>query len=399
MLAALGLGFCSGLPFYLTGSTMQAWMKESGVDIGTIGLFALVGTPVALKFLWAPVFDRFTPLALGRRRGWMFLTQLALAAALVLMSRWNPDMPLGIFAVLAILVSFFSASQDIVIDAWRRESFTDRELGLASSLTINGYRAGMLVSSSGALLLSATMAWSAVYVIMGLIVAASSVFTFFAPEPKVDVPPPRNFQEAVVEPFVDYFKRPGAWLVLLFILCYKLGDNLASAMTMPLYLELGFTKPQIALVVKGLGIFGMITGGLLGGVLMLRWPLVRSLWIFGILQAVSTAGFAWLATQGASLPGLEGVIFFENFTAGMGTSAYAAYMGSITNRRFSATQYALLSSLMAVSRSFIAAPSGYLVKGLGWEGYFIFCAVIAIPGMLLLRYIPFHDSEPTPAKT
>jgi PAT family beta-lactamase induction signal transducer AmpG len=310
------------------------------------------------------------------------------------MSRWSPAMPLGIFAVLAILVSFFSASQDIVIDAWRRESFSDWELGLASSLTINGYRVGMLVSSSGALLLSATMAWSAVYVIMGLIVAASSVFTFFAPEPQVDAPPPRNFREAVVEPFIDYFKRPGAWIVLLFILCYKLGDNLASAMTMPMYLDLGFTKPQIAVVVKGLGIFGMITGGLLGGVLMLRWPLVRSLWIFGILQAVSTAGFAWLATQGPSLPALEAVIFFENFTAGMGTSAYAAYMGSVTNRRFSATQYALLSSLMAVSRSFIAAPSGYLVKGLGWQGYFIFCAVIAIPGMLLLRYIPFHDAEP-----
>jgi len=392
MLVAALMGFASGLPLLLTGSVLQAWMTEEGVDLGTIGLFALVGLPYTLKFLWAPLMDRYTPLAVGRRRGWLLLAQGGLIAALLLLSASEPAAsPLGV-AVAALLVTFFSASQDIVIDAYRREALADDEQGLGASLYVNGYRVGMLLASGGGLILADHLPFSQVYQLMAVFMLVGVVTTWFAPEPEAAEGTPRTLAEAVVHPFVEYFQRRDALLILLFILLYKIGDTMASHMTTPFYLDLGFSKTEIGAVVKLFGFWATVTGGLLGGVLILRLGVFRSLWWFGILQGVSTAGFAALALVGPSLAGLAAVIAFENLSGGMGTAAYIAYMASLTNKRFTATQYALLSSLMGIPRVIAATPTGFMAEGMGWVGFFVFCALIAIPGLLLLRWLHGRDT-------
>jgi PAT family beta-lactamase induction signal transducer AmpG len=387
MLGALVMGFSSGLPLLLTLSTMQAWLKQRGVDLGLIGLSSLLGLPYTLKFLWAPVFDRFTLPGLGRRRGWLLVTQLACAGAIGAMGVTDPVARPWLFTVFAFLVTFFSASQDIVIDSYRREILTDEELGLGSSLYVNGYRLALLISGGGALVLADRLSWPGVYAVMAALMSVGVGATLLSREPAVLAPPPRSFREAVVDPFVEYFGRPGAWTFLLFILLYKLGDSMASALTTPFYLDLGFSNSQIGAVVKGFGFAATLAGGFVGGLLILRLGIGRALWLFGILQAASTAGFVWLAYTGASLTGLSAVIATENFTGGMGTSAFVAFMASLTNKRFTATQYALLSSLMGVPRVLAAAPTGYLAKALGWPGFFIFCTIVAVPGLLLLTRV------------
>ncbi|MEJ2575910.1 MAG: AmpG family muropeptide MFS transporter [Gammaproteobacteria bacterium] len=387
MLVAALMGFASGLPLLLTGSVLQAWMTEEGVDLGTIGLFALVGLPYTLKFLWAPLMDRYTPLALGRRRGWLLLTQVGLIAALLLLAASEPAAsPLGV-AVAALLVTFFSASQDIVIDAYRREALADDEQGLGASLYVNGYRVGMLLASGGGLILADHLPFSQVYQLMAGCMLFGVATTWFAPEPVAAEGQPRSLGEAVVQPFVEYFRRRDALVILLFILLYKIGDTMAAHMTTPFYLDIGFSKTEIGAVVKLFGFWATVAGGLFGGVLILRLGVFRALWWFGILQGASTAGFAGLAMLGPSLAGLAGVIAFENLSGGMGTAAYIAYMASLTNKRFTATQYALLSSLMGIPRVIAATPTGFMAEAMGWVGYFVFCALIALPGLLLLRWL------------
>ncbi len=391
MLVAFIMGFSSGLPLLLTGSVLQAWMREEGVDLGTIGLFALVGLPYTLKFLWAPLLDRFTLYrALGRRRGWLLSIQLVLMLAIAGLGFVNPAEAPLIVALAALLVTFFSASQDIVIDAYRRESLADAEQGLGASLYVNGYRVGMLLASGGGLILADYVAFRTVYLIMAAAMLAGSVTTLLAREPALPAGTPKTLAEAVVQPFVEYFSRNDAVTVLLFILLYKIGDTMASHMTIPFYLDIGFTKTEIGAVVKLFGFWATIAGGLLGGVLILRLGIYRALWVFGILQALSTAGFALLAQLGHSVAGLAAVIAFENFSGGMGTAAYVAFMASITNKKFTATQYALLTSLMGIPRVIIAAPTGYLADFLGWETFFMACALIAAPGLwLLTRFRPW----------
>ncbi len=387
MLIAFLMGFACGVPLLLTLSVLQAWMKEEGVDLGTIGLFALVGLPYTLKFLWAPLFDRFVPSFLGRRRGWLLIAQLALMTALFLLGCSEPQHSPFFVAAAALLVTFFSASQDIVVDAYRREDLSDRELGLGSSLYVNGYRVGMLLAGSGGLILADHIAFGKVYWVMALIMLVGVVTTLFAEEPEVDSGIPKNFQEAVVEPFAEYLQRNGAVLILLFILLYKVGDQMASTMTMPFYLDLAFTKTEVAVITKLFGFWATILGGLAGGIVILHIGILRSLWFFGFLQALSTAGFSYLAWYGKSLSVLAVVIGFENLAGGMGTAAYVAYMASLTNKKFTATQYALLSSLMGVPRVFMAAPTGYMAEGFGWCNFFLFCTVIALPGLLLLYWV------------
>lgn len=387
MLVAALMGFASGLPLLLTGSVLQAWMKEEGVDLGTIGLFALVGLPYTLKFLWAPLMDRYTPRLLGRRRGWLLVSQLALIAALVLLAGSQPAVsPLGV-AIAALLVTFFSASQDIVIDAYRREALADDEQGLGASLYVNGYRVGMLLASGGGLILADHLPFATVYLLMAGFMLAGVATTLFAPEPEVAEGQPRTLAEAVFQPFAEYFQRRDALLILLFILLYKIGDTMASHMTTPFYLDIGFTKTEIGTVVKLFGFWATILGGLVGGVLILRIGIHRALWIFGILQGLSTAGFAALALTGSWLPALAAVIAFENLSGGMGTAAYVAFMASLTNKRFTATQYALLSSLMGVPRVIAAAPTGYMADAMGWIPFFLFCTLIAVPGLMLLSWL------------
>ncbi len=389
---ALIMGFASGLPLLLTMSVLQAWMTEEGVDLTVIGLIALVQIPYTWKILWAPLLDRYTIGHFGRRRGWLLASQVALIAAIAGLGFSNPSGNFTLMVIAAVCVAFFSASQDIVIDAYRRETLADNELGMGSSLYINGYRLGMMLSSGGGLILADRMAWSSVYLIMAVFMVPCLVVTLLAPEPDMPLGKPRTLKAAVIEPLSEYFHRQNSLLILAFILCYKIGDSMASAMTIPFYLDIGFTKTQIGAVVKLFGTGAVIGGALFGGVLMLKIGINRSLWVFGVLQALSTACFAILAKVGPSLNALAGVIAFENVSSGMGTAAFVAYMASLTNKKFTATQYALLTSLMAFPRVLASAPTGFLAKHLGWMEFFIFCALIALPGMLMLQKIaPFRE--------
>ena len=384
MLVALLMGFSSGLPLLLTGSVLQAWMTDEGVDLGTIGLFALVGLPYTLKFLWAPLTDRYCFPFFGRRRGWLITIQIALVLSIAGLGWTQPAQTPFTVAVVAWLLAFFSASQDIVIDAYRRESLADNELGLGSALYVNGYRIGMLLASGGGLIMADLIGFSMVYQFMAVIMLVGILTTLFAPEPEIAAGTPATLHDAVVQPFVDYFRRHHALLILLFILLYKVGDTMASHMTIPFYLDIGFSKTEIGAVVKLFGFWATIIGSIIGGVVILRTGIYRALWGFGILQALSTAGFAVLAQVGYSLPWLAGVIAFENLSAGMGTAAFVAFMASLTNKQFTATQYALLSSLMGIPRVIVAAPTGYFADWMGWTLFFTLCALIAIPGLVLL---------------
>ncbi len=393
MIVTLLMGFSCGLPLLLTITVLQAWMKEEGVDLTVIGLMALVGLPYTLKFLWAPFLDRYTLPFLGRRRGWLLTAQIFLIFSIAGLGLTDPGGHPWMVAFAALLVTFFSASQDIVVDAYRREDLPDKELGLGSSLYINGYRVGMLLASGGGLILADHVSFSTVYLIMAACMLPGVLTTFFAPEPEIAAGTPESLKEAVLCPLIDYFSRKGALWILAFILFYKIGDTMASAMTTPFYLDIGFSKTEIGAVVKLFGFWATIIGSLIGGVLMLRQGIYRSLWIFGFLQAISTAGFAILARIGHSISALSAVIAFENLSSGMGTAAYVAFMASITNKKFTATQYALLSSLMGVPRVLVSAPTGFFAKSFGWENFFIFCTLIAIPGMLLLLKFASWDSN------
>jgi len=394
MLVALVMGFASGLPLLLTSTLLQAWMTEAGVDLGTIGLFTLVGLPYTLKFIWAPLLDRYVIPGVGRRRGWLMVAQAMLMLTIAGLGMTHPAASPPLVALVALLLTFFSASQDIVIDAYRRESLADDEQGLGASLYVNGYRVGMLLASGGGLILADLMPFSAVYLLMAVCMLPGLITTLLAPEPPIDGAPPASLREAVVEPFMDFFSRNGALTILLFILLYKFGDTMATTLTTPFYLQLGFSKTDIGAVVKLFGFWATIVGGLAGGVLILRWGNYRSLWIFGILQAISTLGFAALVLIGPNDAALAVVIALENLAGGMGTAAFVAFMANLTNRRFTATQYALLSSLMGVPRVIIASPSGFVAEALGWAGYFILCAALAIPALLLLlRFRGWLDTE------
>ncbi len=394
MLVALLMGFACGLPLLLTITVLQAWMKEQGVDLTVIGIMSLVGLPYTLKFLWAPVLDRFTLPFLGRRRGWILVAQTTLMVSISVLGFTDPGKNPWMTAFAALLVTFFSASQDIVVDAYRREDLPDEELGMGSSLYVNGYRVGMLLASGGGLIMSDHMPFFMVYQIMAACMLPGVVTTLLAPEPKIYEGTPETLREAVFDPLIEYFSRRGALWILAFILFYKIGDTMASAMTIPFYLDIGFSKTQIGAVVKLFGFWATVAGTLIGGVIMLRLEINRSLWIFGFLQAVSTAGFAVLARVGNSLPLLSTVIAFENFSSGMGTAAFIAFMASITHKKFTATQYALLTSLMGIPRVMASAPTGFFAKNMGWESFFIACTLIAAPGMLLLfKFAPWNPKK------
>lgn len=405
MLLMLVLGFASGMPLALTSSTLAAWMVTEGVDIKTIGIFSLVGLPYAFKFLWSPLLDRFLPPFLGRRRGWMLITQGALIATIATMGFFSPASQPLIVAFWAVALAFFSASQDIVLDAYRTEYLAPEERGAGAGIWIMGYRLAILVSGALALIMSDHISWRSVYVIMGLIMLVGVAATFFCPDPTAGRPhrhgdaPPQTLREAVVQPFMEFFKRPGAVEILLFVILYKLGDVAAAQMTTPYILQhIGFSRTELGTIFKGFGMAATIAGGIVGGALMTKWDLRRSLLVFGILQGVSTISFVLLEFTGRQLWALSTVIGIENICGGMGTAAYTALLMGLCNTRFTATQYALLSSLMAVSRYVTGAPTGFLVVAVGWVWFFVICTALAAPGLLLLiRYRKWaRDEEASP---
>jgi MFS transporter, PAT family, beta-lactamase induction signal transducer AmpG len=394
MMLMLVLGFSSGMPLALTSSTLSAWMVSEGVDIITIGLFSLVGLPYAFKFLWSPLMDRFVPPFLGRRRGWMMVTQMTLIISIALLGFFNPASQPVMIALLAVSVAFFSASQDIVLDAYRTEYLAPEERGAGAGVWIMGYRIAILTSGAVALILSDHLSWQTVYIIMGGVMTIGCAATFLCPEPlKTDsdgnsVAPPKTLTEAIVSPFMEFLRRPGAIEILLFVVLYKIGDVAASQMTTPYILKhIGFSRTELGTIFKGFGMAAAIAGSLMGGALMTRWSLKRSLFIFGVLQGISIMVFVLLEFTGRQIWALSLVIGVENFCGGLGTAAYTALLMSLCNTRFTATQYALLSSLMAVSRYITGAPTGYLVEAFGWIPFFTICTLLALPGLfLLLRF-------------
>jgi PAT family beta-lactamase induction signal transducer AmpG len=397
MLSMLLIGYSAGLPLLLIGSTLQAWMTDEGVDLTSIGLVSLLGLPYVFKPLWAPFLDRYKLPFLSRRKGWMILFQICLVISILGLSFTNPKANIYLVCFWAFFIALFSASQDVVLDAYRREVMPDEELGLASSLYITGYRLAMLVSGALALYLADTIPWKDVYHWLAVFMAPSLLFTLFAPQENKHIPIPANLKAAMIGPLKDFFTRKGAWIMLLFILLYKVGDSMASNMTTPFILDIGYTKTDIAAVAKTFGMIATILGGIIGGTMMLKWNIRYSLIGFGILQAVSTLGFSMLPSFEVSFAALAAVIAFENLASGMGTAAYAAYMASLTNKQFTATQYALLTALMGIPRVILASPTGWMAKTLGWEMFFVVCTVVALPGLLLL--IPIFRLEKPIEKT
>jgi PAT family beta-lactamase induction signal transducer AmpG len=393
MLVALIMGFASGLPLLLTKGVLQAWMKKEGIELSLIGLTNLLAIPYSAKFVWAPFLDRYTIGFLGRRRGWLLISQIGLVLAISAMGLSDPKASPLILTAAALLVTFMSASQDIVVDAYRREDLADEELGLGSALYVLGYRLGMLLSSGGGLIMADYISFKAAYLIIAACMIPAVLTTVLTPEPQVPVSP-RSIKEAVIDPFAEYFRRPEAFWMLAFILLYKIGDIMASNISTPFYIDMGFSLTEIGAITKLLGFWAVVAGASLGGVIMLRLGINRSLWIFGVLQAVSTAGFAVLSLIGHSIPALAAVIGFENLSGGMGTAAFMAFMASITNKKFTATQYALLTSFMAFGRDVLSAPTGFIAEYTGWFGFFTGCALIAIPGMLLLlKFAPWSEKD------
>jgi len=392
MFLMLILGFSSGMPLALSGSTLAAWLVGDGIEITYIGLFALIGIPYALKFLWSPIMDRFVPPFLGRRRGWMLITQLATIAAIFILSFLEPATSLFWIAITAVAIAFFSASQDIVLDAYRTERLAEEERGAGSAVWIMGYRMAMLIGGAFALVLSDIRPWGEIYRLMGLLMGVGCLATLLCKEPGVGeredhrYTPPKSFAEAVVLPLRDLFSRRGIGELAIFITIYKIGDIAAAQMTTPYILKhIGFSNSELGYIYKGFGMVATILGTIIGGALLSRWRLQSALLFFGALQGLSTLAFIILEYTGRDLSALALVIGIENIAGGMGTTAYIALLMALCNTRFTATQYALLSSLMAFSRQITGAPTGYLVNFLGWELFFIFCALLALPSILMLK--------------
>ena len=397
MLICIFTGFSSGLPLYIMISLLPAWLKSEGVSLKEIGLFALIGLPFTWKFIWAPLFDRFTP-PLGRRRGWLLLTQIGLLITLPVFGFFHPQLDIRTIAFFCVLVAFLSASQDVVLDAYRRELLPDVELGLGNAVHVNAYKIASLVPGSLSLILADHMDWSSVFMITALFMLPGLVMTLLITEPALKNASPKTLRAAVVEPFQEFIARNGlksALTVLLFIFLYKLGDSMATALATPFYLEMGFTKTEIGLVAKNAGLWPSVIGGMLGGVWMMRLGINRALWIFGAVQMIAILGFAWLATVGHSLPWLALVIGLEALGVGLGTAAFVAYIAQTTNPLYTATQFALFTSLAAVPRTFANAATGYLVEYFGWVHFFVLCFVLAIPGMLLLLKIAPWKATPS----
>ncbi len=399
MLICIFTGFSSGLPLYILIALLPAWLRSEGVDLKSIGLFALIQLPFTWKFLWAPLFDRYIP-PLGRRRGWLFISQTALLLSIPGFGALHPNLDLWTIAYLAFVVAFFSASQDIVLDAYRRELLLDTELGLGNAIHVNAYKIAGLIPGSLSLILADHLPWSSVFLITTLFMLPGIAMTLLVSEPLLKQGAPKTLRAAVVEPFQEFIQRKGlksACLVLAFIFFYKLGDSMATALATPFYLDMGFSKTEIGLVAKNAGLWPSVIGGLLGGIWMIKLGINRALWLFGMVQMIAILGFAWLATIGHSLPWLAMVIGIEALGVGLGTAAFVAFIAHTTHPLYTATQFALFTSLAAVPRTFANAATGYLVEWFGWVTFFLFCFVIAIPGMLLLLKVAPWNAQDKPA--
>jgi len=404
MLICVLTGFSSGLPLYLLLNLIPAWLFREGISLREIGAMTLIQLPYTWKFLWSPLLDRYALPGFGRRRGWMLLTQGGLLLVIAGIGMLAPRLDLPQIVMLALLLAFLSATQDIVIDAFRREILKDSELGLGNSIHVNAYRIAGLIPGSLSMILSEHLPWAQVFAITALFMLPGMAMAFFVSEPQSARTAPKTLREAVVEPFREFIGRAGisqALLILGFIFLYKLGDSLCTALATPFYLSMGYSSTHIGLVAKNAGLWPAVIGGLAGGLWMARLGINRALWLFGAVQLLSIFGFAWLAWLGPQsaieapqLIDLAVVIGLEALGVGLGTVAFVAYIARATHPAYTATQFALFTSLAAVPRSFINAASGWMVEQLGWFAFFMLCAALAVPGMLLLQKVaPWRENN------
>ena len=395
-LVSLCLGFASGLPYLLVFSTLSAWLRESGLSVAAIGWFSLAGSAYVFKFAWAPVVNELRiPLlsrALGQRRSWLLVSQVAVGAAIVALGTSDPAANLVNTVFWAVVLAAASATQDIIADAYRIDSL-DRDLeGPGTSNFVNGYRLGVLASGAGALLIADAFGWQAAYLAMAVLMAVGVATTLLAPEPKR--PPARTdhaFRAAVVEPFLDFATRRNWGVILVFITLFQFGEGLLGVMANPFYLDVGFTKTQIGLVTKGWGFAMSIAGAVLGGIVVARVGVLRGLFWAGLAQALANLAFAWLAGVGPSIPALTVVIAVENLTSAMATAAFVAYLSALCDRAYSATQYALLSAFAALGRKIFAAGGGEAAQAMGWAPYFVATTAAALPALLVLIWLMRRD--------
>lgn len=401
MLICVFTGFSSGLPLFILLNLLPAWLKTEGLSLTAIGALTLVQMPYTWKFLWSPLLDRYALPLLGRRRGWMLATQAGLLVSVAAFGLLSPQADLGLVVLFSVAVAFLSATQDIVLDAYRRELLPDVELGLGNAVHVNAYKIAGLVPGSLSLILADHYSWLLVFAVTASFMLPGLAMTLLVREPAAAQAAPKTLREAVVEPFHEFISRKGwreALYVLAFIFLYKLGDSMCTALATPFYLEMGFSKSDIGLVAKHAGLWPSVIGGLLGGLWMVRLGINRALWVFGVVQLVAILGFAWLAWLGpqASIGANERValaivIGIEALGVGLGTAAFVAFIARTTHPAYTATQFALFTSLMAVPRTFINAATGWMVGQMGWFNFFLLCTLLALPGMLLLlRVAPWN---------
>jgi PAT family beta-lactamase induction signal transducer AmpG len=397
MLICVFTGFTSGLPLYVLFQLVPGWLRVEGVGLAEIGFFALVQFPYTWKFLWSPVMDRFTLPFLGHRRGWMLLTQVLLLVSIGALGFIRPDLNLWTVAYLAAAVAFFSASQDIVLDAYRRELLPDVELGLGNSVHVQAYRLSGLVPGALGLILADHFEWHIVFIIIAAFMLIGIAMTLLIDEAIDDPTPPQTMRAAIIEPFRDFIGRAGlapALLVLAFLFLYKLGDNMATALQTPFFIDVGFSLTQIGAIAKTAGLIAAIVGGMAGGLIMVKVSINRALWLFGVVQILSILGFAALSEIGVNPWMLGVVVAFEYLGVGLGAAALIAFMARSTNPAFAATQLALFTALASVPRVFANAVTGVIVEHVGWTTFFLFCTAAAVPGMLLLlKVAPWNEPE------
>ncbi len=396
MLICVFTGFTSGLPLYTVFQLIPGWLRMEGVGLAEIGLFALVQFPYTWKFMWSPVIDRYTLPFLGRRRGWMLVTQVALLISIAVLGFINPGLNLWTIAYISVAVSFFSASQDIVLDAYRRELLPDVELGLGNAIHIQTYRLAGMIPGGLAFILSDYLPWQTVFIVVGAFMIVGIAMTLVINEAIAEPTPPKTLKAAVIEPFREFVGRSGvapALFVLAFIFFYKLGDNMATALQTPFFVDMGFSGTQIGAIAKTGGLVASIIGGLVGGLVMVKVSINRALWLFGLVQIVSILGFAALSLIGANPWMLGFAVVFEYLGVGLGSAALTAFIARSTNVAFAATQLALFTALMSVPRVFVNATTGFIVEAMGWTNFFFLCTVLAVPGMLLLlKVAPWNET-------
>ncbi|MBU2967492.1 AmpG family muropeptide MFS transporter [Amphritea atlantica] len=384
------------MPLYVLFQLLPAYLRAEGVGLKEIGLFALVTFPYTWKFMWAPLMDRYIPPFLGRRRGWMLLMQLALLGSIACLGLFDPGMSIMTIAYLATAVALFSASQDIVLDAYRRELLPEQELGWGNSVHVQAYRISGIVPGALGLILADMMPWSTVFMIVAGFMIVGVLMTLIVKEPITAPRAPKTLKEAVVEPFNEFITRlgwAGALQILSFMFLYKLGDNMATALSTPFYIDMGFSLTEIGVIAKASALWASVVGGILGGLWMIKLGINRALWIFGVVQVVTILGFALLAEIGPDKLVLAVVISFEYLGVGLGTAAFTAFIARTTSITFAATQFALFTALAALPRTFVNALTGYIVDAVGWNMFFYLCALLAIPGMLLLlKVAPWSES-------